>query len=150
MNSTRYMLDNNALMALGEARRSSQFFREHCAIPEDVLHEARFAPDHATMLSLGFGITPAVIVYVREIMTSVAVGNTDLVDLYGFKGTADPVLIASTLAALDIESASLFPDTWIVVTRDNAVIATAEQYGLATLVPSELQILIDLASPTGS
>lgn len=150
MNVTRYMVDNNALMALGETRRSSDFFRGHCAIPEDVLHEARYAPDHAALLSLGFEVTPAAIVYVREVMASVEPGSTDLVDLYGFKGTADPVLIASTLAALDLEFDSLFPDEWVVVTGDKAVLATADKYGLATLLPHEFRDLIDLAERLNS
>ena len=148
MNSTRYMVDNNALMALGEVRHSTAFFREHCSIPDDVLHEARYAPDHARLLGLGFEVTPAVLSYVREVMASVEVGSTDLVDLYGFKGIADPVLIASTLAAVDGESESLFPDEWVIVTRDNAVLATAKKYGLTTLLPDELRDLIDDANTT--
>lgn len=143
MNSTRYMVDNNALMALGESRRASAFFREHCSIPEDVLHEARYASDHASLLGLKFEVTPAVIAYVRKVMASVEVGSTDLVDLYGFKGTADPVLIGSTLAALDDESNGLFPDKWVVVTRDGAVLAIAKRYGLATMLPEELRDEID-------
>lgn len=139
------MVDNNALMALGEERRSADFFREYCTIPEDVVHEARYSPDHATLVTLQLPVSPAVISHVRDIMASVPLGSTDFVDLYGFKGAADPVLVASTLAAIDRESDSLFPDEWVVVTGDRAVLATASRYGLASLLPQELRELIDFA-----
>ena len=79
-------------------------------------------------------------------MATVPVGSTDLVDLYGYKGTADPVLIASTLAVLDTEASTLLPDSWSIVTRDKAVLSTASEFGIDTTTPEELARLIDIAT----
>ncbi|MCW2838766.1 MAG: hypothetical protein JWR55_249 [Aeromicrobium sp.] len=143
MSTQRFMVDNNALTFLGERRRRSVTFRERCRIPEDVLREAEGAPDHASLLSLAFAVTPSVLRYVRRVMATIPLGNTELIDLYGYKGTADPVLVASALAALDQEALTLLPDRWSIVTLDKAVLATAAAFGVHTTTPTELAHLID-------
>lgn len=148
MTTNRFMVDNNALMALGEHRRASRFFQEHCLIPEDVLYEARYLPDHALLSNLCVGVTPAIIGHVREVMASMKIGNTDLVDLYGNKGTADPVLIGSVTAAVEDEAGTLFPDDWYLVTSDKAVVVTAKAFRVRTKPPHELAQLIDETETT--
>lgn len=143
MSAHRFMVDNNALTFLGERRRRSAMFRRRCRIPEDVLREAEGAPDHAALLSLAFAVTPSVLAHVRTVMATVPLGSTELVDLYGYKGTADPVLVASALAALDQEALTLLPDRWSIVTLDQAVLTTAAAFGVHTTTPAELARLID-------
>lgn len=146
MTMNRFMVDNNALTALGQNRRASSAFKEWCRIPADVLREAERAPDFAVLAGLAFEVTPPVLAHVRTIMADVPAGSTDLVDLYGNKGTADPVLVASALTAMDQEALTLLPDHWSVVTLDKAVLTTASACGVATTSPAELARLIDDSS----
>jgi hypothetical protein len=88
----------------------------------------------------------AALEFVRKIMATVPVGDTSLIDLYGNRGAADPGLIALALEAHDREQATLFPDTWIIVTNDKAVLGAAQDFGIETMAPSTLARLIDLES----
>ena len=110
MNVTRYLVDNNALGTLGSGRRQAKFFRDHCRLPEDVLHEARFRSDYSTLQDLVYPVTPSVLERLRAVMSAVAPSDVSLVDLYTNLGAADPLIIASALDANANED-SLFPDT---------------------------------------
>ena len=61
MNDHWYLVDNNALAALGRQRRSSQFFSIHCRLPDEVLHEASGFPDIDDLQSLRYDTTAAVL-----------------------------------------------------------------------------------------
>jgi hypothetical protein len=65
-------------------------------------------------------------------MATVPVGNTELVDLYANKGSADPLLIACALDAIRQDADLLVAPIWVVVSNDKAVRATAEQLGVDT------------------
>ena len=142
MNQTKYLVDNNALLHLGRTRRATRFFREHCRISDDVLHEARFLPDLEALKTLRYEVTPSVLRHVHAIMESVPPGDTALVDLYQNTGSADPVIIASALDAIDREDGVLLPDDWVVVTRDKAVLEKALEFGIDSMTPPELASLI--------
>lgn len=145
MNETKYLVDNNALLHLGRTRRATPFFREHCRITDDVLHEARFLPDLAALKTLRYDVTPGVLEHARSVMRTVPLGDTALVDLYQNAGTADPVIIASALDAIDREDGVLIPYNWVIVTRDKAVLAKALEFGIDSKTPPELAALIDAA-----
>jgi hypothetical protein len=146
MKDVKYLVDNNALKDLGAARRKAKYFREHCCVSADVLYEARFSRDHAALSTLQVDMNAAALEFVRKIMATVPVGDTSLIDLYGNRGAADPGLIALALEAHDREQATLFPDTWIIVTNDKAVLGAAQDFGIETMTPSTLARLIDLES----
>lgn len=141
--SSRYLVDNNALIALKRDFVASAFFRAHCQVTTDVLREAGEHP-HLSQLEAGaYALTPAVLEQVRTVMSSVEVGDIGLVDLYGNRGAADPGLIASALDAITAGEDALFSDNWVIVTNDAGVEEAAARHGVATIKPDELAALVD-------
>lgn len=140
MSTRHYLVDNNALSRLTSAQRTSAFFREHCHVTADVLHEARgyVEPD---LEQREVPITPQVLTRLIEVMAGVEVGDTSLVDLYANKGAADPVMIAFILEARDFENDTLLPDPWTIVTDDKAVAAAASRFGLDAIPSSDFRQL---------
>lgn len=144
MNVTRYLVDNNALGMLGLGRRQAKFFRDHCRLPEDALYEARFRSDYSTLQDLVYPVTPSVLVRLRAVMSTVAPSDVSLVDLYKNLGAADPLIIASALDANANED-SLFPDTWVIVSHDKALLLKAGSLGIECVSPERLAEHIDVA-----
>jgi hypothetical protein len=138
-----YLIDNNALLTLKRERVKSDYFLRYCRVTTDVLREGREHPDLPLLAKNEYDLTPAVLEQVRTVMKTVVVGDTSLVDLYGNKGTADPGLIASARDAIAADEGRMFPDTWVIVTNDRAVMATARKHGISTMEPSDLAALID-------
>lgn len=142
MAMTKYLVDNNALGPLGE-RKKSAFFNEHCRVPAEVAHESRRA-NHAKLLEpLTIEMTPSMLPALAEVMKTVPVEDTKLIDLYNYKGTADPILVAM---AIVLSSEDLFADSWVIVTEDKEVIATAQQFSVETLTSRGLARVIDAAT----
>lgn len=137
-----YLIDNNALGPLGGGKKSS-FFREHCRVPAEVAHESRRAKHARLLAPVTVEMTPAMLAQLAEVMKTVPVGHTGLIDLYANKGTADPILVAM---AVVLSTADLFSDTWVVVTEDKEVRAKATEFSIGTLTPKELAALIDAAT----
>jgi hypothetical protein len=144
MMERRYLVDNNALISIGTRRWKSAFFREHCRVTEDVAHEARYRA-RSLPADLVVPVTPAILRQVPLIMNSVVPGDTRLLDLYGNKGAADPVLVATAVVLQEEESDSLVGDTLVIVTRDDAVNDKSKDFGIETISPDELAALIDAA-----
>lgn len=139
---TMYLIDNNALGALGD-RKKSAFFREHCRVPAEVAHESRRAK-HAKLLEpLTIEVTPAVLGLLADVMKTVPVGHTKFIDLYNYKGTADPILVAT---AIVLSTEDLFADTWVIVTQDKEVSAKAKEFSIDTMTTKELADVIDAAT----
>jgi len=139
---TKYLIDNNALGPLGE-RKKSTFFAEHCRVPAEVAHESRRAKHAKLLAPLTIDMTPAILAQLTGVMKTVPMGQTGLVDLYAFKGTADPILVAM---AVVLGTEDLFADTWVIVTEDKAVTAKAEEFSIGTLTPKKLAEIIDAAT----
>ena len=148
MMDRKYLVDNNALVSIGARRWRSSFFREHCLITEDVAHEARYRA-RSVATDLIVPVTPAILSQVPRIMRTVVPGDTRLLDLYGNKGAADPVLVATAVVLQAEESESLVGDTLVIVTRDGAVSEKAKEFGIETALPDELAALIDAAESQG-
>lgn len=140
----KYLVDNNALIAIGTTRWRTAFFRQQCLITEDVAHEARYRA-RSLPTDVIVPVTPAILGQVPRIMRTVVPGDTRLLDLYGNKGAADPVLVATAFVLQSQESQSLVGDTLVVVTRDDAVTEKAKEFGIETALPDELAALIDAA-----
>ncbi len=139
---TMYLIDNNALGALGD-RKKSTYFREHCRVPAEVAHESRRAK-HAKLLEpLTIEVTPAVLGQLADVMKTVPVGHTKLIDLFNNKGTADPILVAT---AIVLSTENLFADTWVIVTQDKEVSAKAKEFFIDTMTTKELVDIIDAAT----
>lgn len=140
---TRYLVDNNALNALRRGHIQTAFFRDYCQVTTDVLWEAREHTEQATLKRSSRPHTPGLLARVRDVMETVAAGDTRLVDLYGNKGAADPGLIASVLEAADDDANKLSSDVWILVTNDRAAAGKAAEFDIAVITPIELAGLID-------
>lgn len=135
MSDRMYLLDNNALSMLGAKRRDTDFFRERCRVTEDVLYESRFTVKATTLTSFVVPVTPAMLRQVADIMKTVPVGDTKLVNLYDNNGTADPMLIAAALVLNSPENPTFFDDEWVIVTSDGEVATKAKEFGVTTLLP---------------
>lgn len=125
-----YLLDNNALGKISRRDRGSDFVRTFCRIPTEVLHEASGYPDIATLTELEYPTTVAILGLLVEVMTTVEVGDTSLIDLYHNRGNADPLLIACALDAQRANSPFLFGEAWIVVSDDQAAQTMARRFGV--------------------
>lgn len=141
--TNRYLVDNNALIALGRDRVASAFFRAYCQVTTDVLREAEEHPHLAQLQANAYPLTPAVLSQLRTVMTQLTIGDTSLVDLYANKGTADPGLVASALDAMAANEGVLFHEEWAVVTNDRGVAAAAARHGVVTIKPAELARRVD-------
>lgn len=138
----RYLLDNNALSRLTVEERSTPFIREHCRIPSEVLHEARFLPDIVSLTELEYRTTGRVLHHLQRVMKRVPVDDVRLVNLYSGKGNADPMLVACALDAVHEEEEGLFGDEWAIFSNDDAVLAMARLFGITVLTSSELDPLL--------
>lgn len=144
MSATKYLVDNNALLQIGAKRTASAFFSEHCRVPEEVAHEA--GPRRAARLApLTVSMNARILNEVVAVMQTVPIGDKTLVDLYGNKGAADPILVATALVMNNPEKPSLFDDVWVIVTNDGAVREKAYEFRIKTTTPQELAALIDSA-----
>lgn len=137
-----YLIDNNALGPLRD-RKKSAFFKERCRVPAEVAYESRRAK-HAKLLEpVTIEMTSPMLTQLTEVMKTVPVGHTGLVNLYTYKGTADPILVAM---AVVLSTEDLFSDTWVIVTNDREVTAKAKEFSIGTLTPKELADVIDAAT----
>ena len=139
---TMYLIDNNALGPLGD-RKKSRFFREHCRVPAEVAYESRRAKHAKLLESLTIEMTRAMVAQLTDVMKTVPVGHTKFIDLYNYKGTADPILVA---LAVVLSSEDLFSDNWVIVTQDKEVVAKAKECSVDTMTPKDLASVIDAAT----
>jgi hypothetical protein len=142
----RYVLDNNALNKLTAEQRASEFVREHCRIPAEVLHEAQGFPDIDRLRDLEYPMSPGLLETLKTVMASVPPDDKKLIDLYSNTGNADPILVAVALHATDGESDWLFPNDWQIVTNDTAVQRKAAEFGIATLKSIDFLQIINRTS----
>lgn len=143
MNETKYLMDNNAWGFIGAERRSSDFVQTQCRVTEDVAYEARYTPRSRLLASITEPVNPSILRKLGEVMRTVPVGDTSLVDLYANKGAADPVLVATALVLQEQQEPFLFPDEWVIVTRDKAVRVKAQEFCVAVKSPEEFAQIID-------
>lgn len=141
----RYVLDTNALSQLRRHRRESEFFREHTAIPSEVLHEAQGFPDIDVLRANLYPTTSSVLDWLARIMATVPVEDTKLVDLYANHGGADPLVVACALDGKTRDAQFLGAPEWVVVTSDAAVRAKAEAFNLHVLNSAQFAAIIDAA-----
>lgn len=138
MNERRYLVDNNVLSKLTVAQRASEFFGQSCRVSSEVLYEARNYVEKS-VADAELPTTAAVLRRLTEVMSAVDPGDTTLVDLYANKGAADPVMIAAALEKQTRENATLFPNTWVIVTDDKAVASTARRVGLTVMASPDFK-----------
>ena len=143
MNGRRYLLDNNALMALGYNRVRSDYFRDHCLITSDVLWEAGDHRERELLEELTLNQTITFFEYIRAVMREVDVGDTSLIDLYKNQGAADPGLIATVLESVATQQDMLFTEDLCLVSNDAAVVEMGNRFGITTMAPAELAAIFD-------
>src|SRR5688572_16158475 len=111
MTEVMYLVDNNALISLGVERHACRFFADHCRVPEEVAHEA--GEQRAAVLApLTVAMSARILRKLVKVMNTVPVGDKSFVDLYGNKGAADPILVATAVVLNNPEEASLFDREW--------------------------------------
>lgn len=144
----RYLIDNNALSHLTQDQRASAFFRDRCHIPSEVLHEARGFPDFESLKANEYPTTAQVLNVLIEVMATIPVDDTKLVDLYSNRGNADPLLVACAVDAQRRSSEGvLFAPTWVVVSDDKAVQAKAGEFGITVMANSQFAAVLEGRTP---
>lgn len=138
-----YVLDNNALSFLKQEHRASIFFTTHCRIPQDVLREAAGFPDIDELRQLEYPMTEGVITRLIEVMNSVPVGDTSLVNLYANTGNADPLVVATALDGVRSNDSALFGVTWTVVSGAKAVQAKAREFDINVITNQEFLTIVE-------
>lgn len=137
-----YLIDTNALSSLTPLQRASDFFRERCRIPSEVLYEARFFPDIKSLKANEYPTTPRVLDILVSVMATVPAGDTKLVDLYRNRGNADPLVVACALDGARDSGGLLFGPSWVVVSRDRAVRDKACEFEIETITSDEFATLL--------
>lgn len=132
-----YLLDNNALNHLTRAQRASRYFLERCRLPSEVIHEAEGYGDAATFKRVEYPTTARVLEFARTVMATVPETDTKLVNLYSNKGAADPMLVACALDGTHETGLHLFGPSWVIVSNDKAVRATAAALGVEACTRDE-------------
>jgi hypothetical protein len=145
MNADVYLLDANVLSRLSAKQRRSPFLHAHCRIPTEVLYEIQGFPDIERLRALEFPLTADVLKCLSDVMKTVEPNDFKLVDLYGNKGNADPILVAMALTGMRQAADTLFKEKWVVVSDDQAVRAKASELGVGSLGTMEFVLLL----PTG-
>lgn len=144
MTEVQYLIDTNALLALGLHRRESSTFRTRCHVTADVAHEAgRRWPESAPQIA----VTHQILARMTEVLATLVPGESDLLDLYANKGRADPVLVATALVMQERSGQTLFPEQWAIATSDLGVRGCAEAHGIEWIDPAALKELIDRSEP---
>lgn len=142
MSDFSYLIDSNALSKLTQEQRASDFFRENCRVPNEVLFEARWFPDIEGLRGNEFPTTGSVLEILIEVMKTVPIDDTTLVDLYANRGNADPLIVACAVDGMRANEWHLFGPTWVVVTNDTAVQAKAEEFGVEVLTGAEFAVVL--------
>lgn len=142
-----YVIDNNTLAQLKRSQRASKSFREKAHIPSEVLHEAQGFPDIEDLRRNEYLTTPAVLSILTEVMATVPVNDTRLVDLYANRGNADPLLIACAIDGQRGSDELLFGPTWVVVSGDKAVQAKAAEFGIEVRTNDEFTEILEGHAP---
>lgn len=143
---TLYLVDTNTLSNIGRDRRKTPFFLSHTKLLSEILREAETSPDISALRQLELKTTPTVLRSLIEVMATVESDDTSLVDLYRNQGGADPILVASSLAAQKEAGAALLDVRWIIVTDDKAVQKKASEFGLSCIASASFIELIDAHS----
>ena len=142
----RYLVDTNALSEIGRTRRTTKFFREHAALPTEVLHEAENSPDIQQLRRQEYATTPAVLRLLVRIMKTIPVNDSQLIDLYKNQGGADPLVVACALDAKEYNNQLLYSEEWVIVTGDKAVRALATKFDIPAISTKEFKGQIDAES----
>lgn len=130
MNEELFLLDNNALSHLTLSQRASQFFRERCFLPTEIIHEAGGFPDAAAFKDIEYPTTANVLKHLSTVMAAIPSSDTKFVNLYANKGAGDPMLIACALDGMEKAAPLLWGPTWVVISNDNAVRTVSIELGI--------------------
>lgn len=142
MTADVYVLDANVLSRLSSEQRRNPFLHAHCKIPSEVLHEIQGFPDIEQLRALDFPMTAGVLECLTEVMKTLKPSDFKLVDLYGNKGNADPILVATALTGMRRAAETLFSEEWVVVSDDQAVRAKASELGVGSLSTTDFVLLL--------
>lgn len=144
MSGYRFLLDANVFNLLTDADISSQFFRNYCRIPDEVLFEVRGKfPD--SLDPYRYPMSSEVLTLTAKVMEGLENQGIGLINLYQNKGAADPLLIACAMDANQSESTKLFRFQWVAVTDDAQVRAEARKHDVETM--SGIEFLSKLRQP---
>lgn len=148
MMGTVYVVDNNALSAIGGKRVRSREFAKYCKVPQEVTHEAGRRRYRAALEQIEVRVTPEILDKLIEVMTHIEPGDFGVVDLYLNKGGADPVVIATALRLQELENAKLGPDRLVVATNDLRLRQLAQECGLVWVSAESLRNALDAETAT--
>lgn len=138
---TWYLVDTNLLAKLSESQRSSEFMKQHCRIPSEVLWEAQGLRDQDVLMLLKYETTTEVLDSLRKVMAAVTV-EEKLVDLYSNTGNGDALLLAVAITEKHRADELLFGDDWVIATDDEGLIRKAAEFSVSVCRSAEFIKLI--------
>lgn len=121
----------------------SDFFRENCLIPTEVLHEARYFPNVNDLKNNEYPVTSGLLTIIIEVMATVPDSDTKLVNLFANEGNADPIVVACAVEGQRKSDEGLLGSTWVVVTGDKAVCAKAIEFGIEVKSSEEFIAILE-------
>lgn len=143
MIDTTFLVDNNALTALTTRRIESDFFRTHCVITPDVLWEASGRKEQAALESSLVEMDAGSFALLRDVMSTLAIGDVELVNLFRNKGSADPMLVAVILQARHRQEGMLLSTDWVLVTDDKPLLRKAREFDIDVWPSAQLKQHMD-------
>lgn len=146
VNDQKFVVDTNALIRIGPGRRASHFFRERAVIPEFVWLEAHDFSDVASLKELVQPVSLRTLEILKDVMRTVPITDTRLVDLYGNLGNADPFVVANALELQEKNDEYLFAPEIYVVSSDNAVLQKTRELEIKVLTAEEFAEIVDSAT----
>ena len=135
----KYIVDTNVACSLKKMHVDSNFFRNNCFIPEEILTEIGNSND--LYLEFERRQLPITFDVLYELQNSVMLHSESVIDLYDDKGDGDVMIIATILAEKRKEAGSWLITEWVVATEDNGLKKLLSKFGIERVGLEEFKVL---------
>jgi len=136
-----FLVDTVTLSKMTASQRTSQFMRERCMVPSEVLYEARGMRDINVVAAPEYVTTVEVLNRVAVVVASLT-EQDKLLNLYENKGNGDVFLLAVALAEAQRTDQMLFGDRYVIATDDKGLRRKAADLEVPTCSSSEFIALL--------
>ena len=135
-----FLLDTVTVSKLTDEQLSSDLVQQNCKLPEEIMHELENNPKQVSVQTLGEAVNAALLLKASELLTQPSVQR--LLDLYGFEGNGDVLLLAQAVLGKEVGQLQFFSKRWVIVSDDKKLIAAAIANGIDTLDTSSFAGLL--------
>lgn len=138
----KYLIDTTPAVAITKDMFETNFYKEKCFFPEEVLYELRDNCNYERFIKNVIKIDKDILYFLQTTVMTGLTDNSKLVDLYQNKGNGDVFIIATILSKQYDDRGSLFRTRWVIVTEDKGVMEAAYKYDIDCIKKSEFLKLI--------